>query len=104
VRKYSRRNPKDWIGNAVLRGVLDVIAEHPQEVSNRLARSVIDRLRQKGDVPLRKHAYQVGAQRFGVDYLDLAQTDNAQGVRTWAQKEKAKLTGQVPAKPRSRRQ
>ena len=83
-------NPPD---EQILGAISDIIAEHHTSMPSGTVKELIDEgIRLQGSIPSRRKFYRLGAELFGVEYLEKAADDTAGSVRQWAVRQLEKET------------
>lgn len=83
----------DTYAEQVHGAVVQVLTEHHDSLSEAQVKSVIEQgLRLTGSSPTRRKFYRLGADLYGVEYLERANIDTAGSVRQWAARQKQKLS------------
>jgi len=83
----------DTYAEQVHGAVVQVLTEHHGSLSEAQVKSVIEQgLRLTGSSPTRRKFYRLGADLYGVEYLERANIDTAGSVRQWAARQKQKLS------------
>lgn len=79
----------DYYTDAINEGVAQIIRSHRDNLADDAIRNLIDRALGIGKVETRKAFYRLGADLFGPEYWRRASNDNANSIRTWAEKQAA---------------
>lgn len=83
----------DTYAEQVHGAVVQVLTEHHDSLSQAQVRSIIEQgLRLTGSSPTRRKFYRLGADLYGAEYLERANTDTAGSVRQWAARQKQNLS------------
>jgi len=84
-RRYLGAKP-DYYADTLNQGVADVIRAYRGQMPEDAVRGLVEQGLRVGAVATRKAYYQLGADLFGVEYMERAVQDTAKSIREWATK------------------